>query len=78
MNEQIQQLKKDIAELEAYKLGIERQQLTFPLDKKSRDVIEKDLMVPTGKVTYPTTVLTVTAGVEVVVNGKRYLTHAMP
>ncbi len=46
----LDQLKKDIQEFEDFKNAIDRQQLTFPLDTKSLDVVQKDLIVPTGEV----------------------------
>lgn len=77
MESEIQQLKKDIAELEAFKAFIERQQLTFPLDKVSQDIVHKDLMVPTGKVTYPADILSYGSdAIEGIAYGKRYFIKA--
>ena len=75
MNNDIEQLKKDIQEFEIFKESILRQQVTFPLDKKSYDVVHVDLIVPTGVVVYPVTpnVVPDSFSQEATVNGKRYL-----
>lgn len=73
MNENLEQLKKDIAEFESFKNNLDRQQVTFPLDKKSQDVIHKDTLVPTGKVIVPYSDATYDESIEITVNDKRYL-----
>lgn len=49
----LEELTKQVEELEAFKERLERQQLTYPLDVVSKSVIHDNLMVPTGKITYP-------------------------
>ena len=72
MNLDLTQLKKDIAEFEAFKESIDRQQVTFPLDKKSLDVMRKDLMVPTGNNILTANGPVTVDSLEVDINGKRY------
>ncbi len=75
MNEDLTQLKADIAEFEKFKNELDRTQLTFPLDKKSLDVMHQDLMIPTSKVNYPFVLNVVPDifSVQISVNGKQYL-----
>jgi hypothetical protein len=73
MNNDIEQLKKDIQDFEIFKESILRQQVTFPLDKKSIDVVHKDVVVPTGNVIIPYSLATYDEQVEIEVYGKRYL-----
>ena len=81
MNEDIKQseigqLKRDIAEFEAFRQSIDRQQLTFPLDKKSYDVVHKDVLVPTGNVLIPYFLVNYDDAIEIIVKGKKYLIDA--
>lgn len=69
----IEQIQKDIMEFEIFKESIDRQQVTFPLDKKSIDVVHKDVVVPTGYVIVPFSLATYNDGVEVEVYGKKYI-----
>lgn len=46
--ERIKKLEAQVAELLAWKQQRMRQQLTFPLDKTSKDILSKDLVVWTG------------------------------
>ncbi len=75
MQEDITQLKKDIVDFEALRESINRQQLTFPLDKQSIGVMHEDLLIPTGVVNYPfvPNVVPDIFSVQVSVNGKQYL-----
>jgi hypothetical protein len=77
MNEQIQQMNRDVAEIEAFKASIEREQVKFPLDSESLKVIHKDLMIPTGQIVYPVVPNPVPDDFsqEATVNGKKYLLH---
>lgn len=71
----IDQLKQNILEFEAFAKNIDRQQLTFPLDKRSLEVMHEGLMIPTGVIVYPVVPNTVpdVFSQEATVNGKRYL-----
>lgn len=69
----IEQLKKDIMEFESFKESLDRQQLTFPLDKKSYDVVHKDAIVPTGNVVEPYSLVTFDEAIEMIVKDKKYL-----
>lgn len=72
MNE-LDQLKKDIQEFEEFKNAIDRQQLIFPLDKKSIDVVQKDVLVPTGNVVVPFSLVSYNDAIEVKIRDKKYL-----
>ncbi len=69
----LDQLKQDIADFEAFKESIDRQQVTFPLDKKSIDVVHKDVLVPTGNIIIPYNLATYDTAVEITVADKKYL-----
>ncbi len=69
----IEDLIKQVDEFEAFTKEIDRQQLTFPLDKKSIDVVHKDVVVPTGFVIIPFNLATYDEAIEIEVVGKRYL-----
>lgn len=51
--ERITKLEERVADLLAWKEERLRQQLTFPLDKISTDIVQKDVVVATGAVTIP-------------------------
>lgn len=46
----IEQLKKDITELEAFKVEMERQQLHYPIDKNSMSTIREGSLYALGSV----------------------------
>lgn len=50
--QRLQQLEREVQELKQWKMQRMRQQLTFPLDKISTDIIQKDLPVVQGKVLF--------------------------
>ncbi len=72
MNETIQQLKNEIIDLESFTVLIDREQLKFPLDKKSIDVVHTDIVVPTGN-KIPLDFPSYDDGVEIVLDNAKYL-----
>lgn len=71
--EDIQKLKDDIAEFDAYKNLLTEEQIQHPLDKTSQDVVHQDILVPTGNVLIPFSQINYNQAIEVNVNGKKYL-----
>lgn len=66
----IDDLKRDIAILEAWKAHIESEQVDFPLDEASYKVIHADLMLPDGEVSFG--LVPYDESVQAVVDGKKY------
>lgn len=73
IQDQINQLKIDVAKFESFKIGVEKKQLEYPLDKKSVDAVYKDIVVPTGGVIIPAGLVSFDESIEVDINGKKYL-----
>lgn len=73
MNTDIQEIKDGIAKFEAFKKELERQQLVFPLDKKSIDVVHDNVVVPTGNVVIPVGLVAFNEAIEITTLGKKYL-----
>lgn len=69
----LDQLKKDIVEFEAYMEHIKNEQVSFPLDNLSSAVVQKDLLIPTGNIIVPYSLATYDNFCEVYVKGKKYL-----
>lgn len=67
--QRIKQLEDRVASLLKWKEAKMRQQLTFPLDSISRDIIRRDVLVFTGQVTQDAGI-TPDGGVDVLLNGK--------
>ena len=49
MDNELEQLKRQVQELQRWKESKERQQIEFPLDQQSKDVLKKDLIIVTGR-----------------------------
>lgn len=71
-SKKLEQLKKDIQEIQEFKAKLERRQVDFPLDSLSQKVIHKDLPVPTGAIAAPYTLITFDRLLDVTVNDKKY------
>jgi hypothetical protein len=75
MNE-LNQLQKRIDEFEKFTKQIDRRQLDFPLDKGSQVAINEDVLVPTGGVVFPYTLVAFDESIEVDINGRRYYIYS--
>lgn len=72
MNE-LDQIKKEIADFEAFKTKLENRQIDYPLDVHSRNLIRKDTLVPTGLKVVPVGLGTWDESIVVKMNEKKYL-----
>ncbi len=71
MNE-LEKLKRDIAEFETFKNQVERQQVSFPLDINSTKNIQRDIPIPTGAAIIPAGLATFNESIEVRINQDKY------
>jgi hypothetical protein len=71
--EELNQLKKDLVELTEWRERQESKQLRFPIEIGSKNVIHRNLLVPTGIEITPTGLLRSPFKViEVMINGEKY------
>jgi hypothetical protein len=71
-NEDLQKLKNDIEEFDTYRNSLNENQVTYPLDKVSKEVISADLMIPTGNTILASNIVLGYESIQVNVNGKKY------
>ncbi len=76
--QEIDAFKKQVADFKAWKESIERQQLRFPIDIKSLDILNKDVLVVTGEEVVPVGLLSADTAIEIDVNGTKYWLLAAP
>lgn len=78
MNEEIQQLKNQIAEFETWKEQKEQQQIKYPLDIQSQKIARQDLMIVTGNTVAFGDLPSFDTAIEVIVNGVSLWVLATP
>lgn len=69
----IKLIKNQIKELEDFRSKIQKQQLDYPLDDESYDVLRENMIVPDGTFLVPIGLGTYSDYVEIDLNGKKYL-----
>ena len=73
MQVEIEQMKRQLTELEAYRVGIEGQQLTFPLDEQSKIAVSKDILIRADIDLIPYTLASYNESTTIEINGTKYL-----
>lgn len=76
--ERIKKLEKQVAELLEWKRQRMSQQITFPLDKTSQDVIGQNFIYTNGNTVAPVSLLGSSSALEVKVGGITYWLLASP
>ena len=77
-DEQIKRIEAKIAEFQAWKEARTSQQLVFPLDKQSQDIISADALKVTGDSVVPVSLLSADTALEVRTGGNIYWLLASP
>lgn len=73
MQEEIKQLEKQITELEFFKSNLEKQQLNYPIDKLSADILFKDVITKANFDIIPYSLGTYDESTTISINGKKFL-----
>lgn len=67
-------IKNKIKEFEDFKNSLDRQQLTYPLDIISSDIVSDKVIIDTGETVFPVNLATpFDEATEIVTNNKKYL-----
>lgn len=65
-------LRSKVAEFEKWKAERELQQISFPLDYASREIVQENFIVATGNVVIPVGLLSANTALEIKVNDQFY------